>query len=61
MLNCPKCTHTTNYPSNNPITCVDEIRSVTFQKDLKGRVIQKENRRPFFIERKRRMPSIHTG
>jgi hypothetical protein len=34
MLNCPKCTRTTNSPTNNPTTCVDEIRSVTFNKDL---------------------------
>ncbi len=34
MLNCPKCTHTTNNPTNNLTTCVDEIRSVTFNKNL---------------------------
>ncbi len=34
MLNCPKCTRTTNNPTNNPTTCVDEIRSVTFNKVL---------------------------
>ncbi len=33
-LNHPKCTRTTNNPTNNPTTCVDEIRSLTFNKDL---------------------------
>ena len=32
MLNRPKCTRTTNNPTNNLTTCVDEIRSVTFNK-----------------------------
>jgi hypothetical protein len=34
MLNHPKCTRTTNNPTNNLTTCVDEIRSVTFNKNL---------------------------
>jgi hypothetical protein len=29
MLNHPKCTRTTNNPTSNPTTCVDEIESVT--------------------------------
>jgi hypothetical protein len=34
MLNCLKCACTTNNPTNNPTTCLDEIRSVTFNKNL---------------------------
>jgi hypothetical protein len=34
MLNHPKCTRTTNNPTKNLTTCVDEIRSVTFNKNL---------------------------
>jgi hypothetical protein len=34
MLDRPKCTRTTNDPTNNLTTCVDEIRSVTFNKHL---------------------------
>jgi hypothetical protein len=34
MLNRPKCTRTTNNPTNNLTTCVEEIRSVTFNKNL---------------------------
>jgi hypothetical protein len=34
MLNHPKCTCTTNNLTNNLTTCADEIRSVTFNKNL---------------------------
>jgi hypothetical protein len=61
MLNHPKCTCTTNNLTNNPTACVDEIRSVTFNKDLDMTGTSKRNRRPFFIERERRMPSTHAG
>jgi hypothetical protein len=53
MLNHPKCTCTTNNPTSNPTTCVDEIGSVTFNKDSK-------RKQKAFLYREKREYHQHT-
>jgi hypothetical protein len=59
MLNCPKCTHTTNNPNNNPTTRVDEIRSVTFNKDL-DRMSTSKRKQKALLHRERKEKAINT-
>jgi hypothetical protein len=59
MLNCPKCTCTTNNPTNNPTACVDEIRSVTFNKDL-DRTGTSKRKQKALLHRERKENAINT-
>ncbi len=59
MLNRPKCTRTTNNPTNNPNTCVVEIRSVTFNKDL-DRTGTSKRKQKALLHRERKENAINT-
>ncbi len=59
MLNHPKCTRTTNNPTNNPTICVDEIRSVTFNKDL-DRTGTSKRKQKTLLHRERKENAINT-
>ncbi len=59
MLNCPKCTCTTNNPTNNPTTCLDEIRSVTFNKDL-DRTDTSKRKQKALLHRERKENAFNT-
>jgi hypothetical protein len=59
MLNCPKCTGTTNNPTTNPSTCVDEIRSVTLTKVLDRRGTSKRKQKAL-LHREKKENAINT-
>jgi hypothetical protein len=59
MLNHPKCTRTTNNPTNNPTTCVDKIKSETFNKDLDRTGTSKRKQKALF-HRERKENAINT-
>jgi hypothetical protein len=53
MLNHPKCTRTTTNPTSNPTSCVDEIGSVTFNKDIhRTGTSKRKQKAPLHRERK---------
>ena len=59
MLKRPKCTRITNNPTNNPNTCVDKIRSVTFNKDLDKTGTSKKKQKAL-LHRERKENAINT-
>ena len=59
MLNHPKCTCTTNNPISNPTTCVDEIGSVTFNKDI-HRTSTSKRKQKALLHRERKENNINT-
>ncbi len=58
-MNHPKCTRITNSPTSNPTTCVDEIRSVTFNKDI-HRTSTSKRKQKALLHRERKENSINT-
>jgi hypothetical protein len=59
MLNIPKCSCTTNNLTNNPTTNVDEIRSVTFNKNL-DRMGNSKRKQKAILHRERKENAINT-
>ncbi len=59
MLNRLKCTHTTNNLTNNLTTCVDEFRSVTFNKNLDRTGTSKEKQKAL-LHRERKENATNT-
>jgi hypothetical protein len=59
MLNHPKCTRTTNNPTSNPTTCVDEIGSVIFNKDI-HRTGTSKRKQKALLHRERKENTINT-
>jgi hypothetical protein len=59
MLDCPKCTQPINNPTNNPTTCGDETRSVTFNKDL-DRMGTSKRKQKALLHREKKENAINT-
>jgi hypothetical protein len=57
----PSIRGTTNNPTSYPTTCVDEIGSVIFNKDIHRMGASKRKQKTLLHRERKRIPSTHAG